>query len=148
MIERSAKVAAADKKAIDGLVDAIEVDLEAIFKLALSGDREPDLQTFLTYADHLRFRQQRDRCLEVIDQALKSPQASRRTATHAVMGLHTVAVEMALAQGRRQGAVRQGGAAYPGAARLSGAAVPGLGPPFRRIDRPRPFGHGSRDGRR
>jgi len=98
LIERTAKVASPNQKSIEGLVDAIEVELEAIFKLALSGDREPDLQTYLTYADHLRFRQQRDRCLEVIDQALKSPQALRRTATHAVMGLHTVAVEMALAQ--------------------------------------------------
>ena len=95
---RTAKVAAPDQKSLEGLVDAIEVELEAIFKLALSGDREPDLQTYWTYADHLRFRQERDRCLEVIDQALKSPQALRRTATHAVMGLHTVAVEMALAQ--------------------------------------------------
>ena len=50
----------------DRQVEAIEVDLEAIFKLALSGDQEPDLQTFLTYADHLRFRRQRDRCLEVV----------------------------------------------------------------------------------
>ena len=58
---------------------------------------EPDLQTYLTYADHLQLRQQRDRCLEVVDKALKSPQASRRNATAAVMGLHTVAVEMALA---------------------------------------------------
>jgi predicted Zn-dependent protease len=98
LIDRAAKAAAPDQKSIDGLVDAIEVDLEAIFKLALAGDREPDLQTYLTYADHLRFRRYRDRCLEVIDQALKSPQASRRNATHAVMGLHTVAVEMALAQ--------------------------------------------------
>ena len=97
LIERTAQAGSPDKKTMADLVEAIEVDLEAIFKLALSGDREPDLQTYLTYADHLRFRQKRDRCLEVIDQALKSPQAVRRTAAHAVMGLHTVAVEMALA---------------------------------------------------
>jgi predicted Zn-dependent protease len=96
--ERSAKVAARDKKGIEGLVDAIDVELESIFKLALSGDQEPDLQTYLTYADHLRFRRQRDKCLHVIEQALQSPQAARRTSLIAVMGLHTVAVEMALAQ--------------------------------------------------
>jgi tetratricopeptide (TPR) repeat protein len=98
LIERSAKAPASVRPAYDRQVEAIELDLESIFKLALSGEQEPDLQTYLTYADHLRFRRQRDRCLEVVDQALKSPQASRRNATHAVMGLRTVAVEMALAQ--------------------------------------------------
>jgi len=96
--ERIAKGGAADRISIEGLVEAIEVDLESIFKLALSGDREPDLQTYWTYADHLRFRHERDRYLEVIDQALQSPQALRRTATHAVMGLHTEAVEVVLAR--------------------------------------------------
>ena len=61
------------------MVDAIEAELESIFKLALSSDREPDLQTYLAYADHLRLRRERDRCLEVVERALKSPQASRRT---------------------------------------------------------------------
>ena len=62
---RSAKLPADGKKAVDGLVDAIEVDLESIFKQALAEGRQPDLQTYLSYADHLRFRRQRDRCLEV-----------------------------------------------------------------------------------
>ena len=57
---------------------------------------EPDLQTYLAYADHLKLRRQRDRCLEVVDQALKSPQASRRTGAQIVMTLHVIAVEMAL----------------------------------------------------
>src|SRR5262249_53170068 len=100
--ERASKVAAAQKKPIQALVDEIEVDLESIFKLALSGDREPDLQTFVTYAGHLMFRQERDRCLDVIDQGLKSPQAARRTATYDVINLHTVAVEMILSQAADQ----------------------------------------------
>ncbi len=70
----------------------------------LPGNNEPDLQTYLAYADHLKLRRQRDRCLEVVDQALKSPQASRRTAAQMVMRLHVVAVEMALSTRRRQGA--------------------------------------------
>ena len=78
------------------MVDAIEAELESIFKLALSASNEPDLQTYLAYADHLKLRRQRDRCLEVVDQALKSPQASRRTAAQIVMTLHVIAVEMAL----------------------------------------------------
>jgi cellulose synthase operon protein C len=98
LIERSAKAPASERHEYERQVEAIELDLEAVFKLALSEDQEADLQTFLTYADHLRFRRQRDRCLEAVDKALKSPQASRRNATHVLMGLHTVAVEMALAQ--------------------------------------------------
>ncbi len=98
LIEAGAKATASAKAEFNRQVDAIELDLEAVFKLALSGEQEPDLQTFLSYADHLRIRRQRDRCLQVVDQALKSPQASRRNSTHAVMGLHTIAVEMDLAQ--------------------------------------------------
>ena len=98
LIERSAKAPASDRGEYDRQVEAIELDLEAIFKLALSGEQEPDLQTFLTYADHLRFRRSRDECLAVVDQGIKSPQASRRNATHTLMGLHIVAVEMALVQ--------------------------------------------------
>ncbi len=103
LTKRSDQVGPTGKKAVEALVNAIEVDLESIFKQALAGKNEPDMQTYLTYADHLRFRQQRDRCLEVIDQALRSPQASRRTAINSVMGLHTVAVEMALSNVRDNG---------------------------------------------
>src|SRR5262249_16853925 len=74
LIERSAKAPATDRALFEHQVESIEQNLETIFKLALSGEQEPDLQTFLTYADHLRFRRQRERCLEVVDQALKSPQ--------------------------------------------------------------------------
>ena len=103
LIERSAKVDATARAEFDRLVESIEVDLEAIFKLALSGEQEPDSQTFLTYAEHLMFRRQRDRCLAVIDQALKSPQATRRNSIHSVMGLHMVAVEMALSSRTTRG---------------------------------------------
>jgi cellulose synthase operon protein C len=105
LTKRSDLVGPTGKKRVQALVNAIEVDLESIFQQALAGKNEPDMQTFLTYADHLRFRQQRDRCLEVIDQALQSPQASRRTATTtpSLLGLRTVAVEMALADGQDPG---------------------------------------------
>ena len=86
------------------LVDAIEVDLESVFQQALAEGRQPDLQTYLSYADHLRFRHQPDRCLEVIDRALQA--AARRRggpAPHLVMGLHTVAVEMILARAEDAG---------------------------------------------
>ncbi len=70
----------AAKKGVDRLIDAIEKDLESIFQLALANDQDPDLQTFVAYAEHLQMRDQRDRCIEVVERALKSPQAARRTA--------------------------------------------------------------------
>ena len=146
LIERSAKAPASDRAEFDRQVEAIEVDLEAIFKLALSGEQEPDLQTFLTYADHLRFRRQRDRCLEVIDQALKSPQASRRNATHRRDGAAHGRRRDGAGPGRRQGKVRQGRAARSGLARLARATVPGARPPLCRLDRARPVGHRTRSG--
>jgi cellulose synthase operon protein C len=99
LTERSAKLPPEGKKAVAALVDAIEVDLEAVFRQALADGRRPDLQTFLAYADHLRLRRQPDRCLEVVDRALKLPQASQRTpVNHQVILLHLVAVDMILAK--------------------------------------------------
>ncbi len=98
LIEVSSKAAPANKPVYDRQVEAIELELQSIFKLALSGEKEPDLQTFLSYADHLMFRLERDRCLEVVDQALRSPQASRRNSTRVVMNLHTIAAEAAISQ--------------------------------------------------
>jgi tetratricopeptide (TPR) repeat protein len=97
---RSAKLPADGKKVVDGLVDAIEVDLDSVFQQALAEGRQPDLQTYLSYADHLRIRRQPDRCLEVIDRALRTAvaQGPRRIGPQMVMGLHTVAAEMILAR--------------------------------------------------
>ena len=83
---------------VDALVEAIEVELEAIFQKVLSGHEKVDLQVYLSYADHLRFRQQRDRCLQVIEEALRQPAAARPASLISVMGLHAVAVEMALSK--------------------------------------------------
>jgi cellulose synthase operon protein C len=96
LVEKAGNGSPTTRKGIERLVDAIEAELESIFKLALSGSNEPDLQTYLAYADHLNLRRQRDRCLEVVEQALKSPQASRRTSAQIVMTLHVIAVQMAL----------------------------------------------------
>jgi tetratricopeptide (TPR) repeat protein len=95
---RHPKARKGEAGAVDTLVDAIEVDLEAIFQKVIAGAQKADLQVYLTYADHLRFRQQRDRCLQVIDEALHVPAASRPASVTSVMGLHAVAVEMALSK--------------------------------------------------
>ena len=107
--EKSGNGSPTTKKEIERLVDAIEAELDSIFKLALAGKNEPDLQTYLAYADHLNLRRQRDRCLEVVDQALKSPQASRRTAAQIVMTLHVIAVQMALSTEEDKGRFEKAG---------------------------------------
>jgi predicted Zn-dependent protease len=98
LLQRKGPEGSAASKAIDRLVDAIEVDLDSIFRTVLSAERQADLQTYYNYADHLRLVQKRDRCLEICDLALKSPQAARPGAMQTVVGLRTVAVEMALSR--------------------------------------------------
>ncbi|HZW32760.1 MAG TPA: tetratricopeptide repeat protein [Isosphaeraceae bacterium] len=95
---QSAKLPPAGKTAIDGLVNAIEVDLDSVFQQALSEGHNPDLQTYLSYADHLRVRKQPQRCLEVTDRGLRAAQAARRPPVHVVMTLHLVAAEMILSR--------------------------------------------------
>jgi tetratricopeptide (TPR) repeat protein len=89
---------AESKKAIDRLVGAIEVDLDSIFKTVLADEHQADLQTFYNYADHLRQLGKRERCLEICELALKTPQAARANAIPTVMNLHTIAISMALSR--------------------------------------------------
>lgn len=96
--ERNGPTGSDSSKAIDRLVEAIEVDLDSIFRTVLAAERQADLQTYYHYADHLRAVQKRDRCLEICELALKSPQAVRATALPTVMNLHTIAVQMALSR--------------------------------------------------
>ncbi|APW60353.1 tetratricopeptide repeat protein [Paludisphaera borealis] len=88
--------AAGKGEAVDPLVETIETQLASIFQKSRQAGDHVDFQMFLTYADHLRFRQQRDRCLQVVDEALALPMASRPSSTQIAMGLHVVASEMAL----------------------------------------------------
>ena len=91
------------KPAVEALVDAIDKDIDSIFEQALAALSKTDMHVYLTYADHLRFRGKRDRCLEVVGQAMKSPLAALPTSAEVVMGLHAVAVEAALADGQDAG---------------------------------------------
>ena len=95
---RSAKLPPEGQKAVAALVNAIEVNLERVFQQALADGRQPDLQTYFSYAVHLRLRSQPDRCIEVVDRALKTPQASQRASMYRVLDLHKVAVDMILAK--------------------------------------------------
>ena len=95
----ASRAAPSEKPAVNALVDAIEGDVESIFQKSIAAAGKPDLPMSLTYADHLRARGKRDRCLEVVEQTLKSlpPTTAQSTSNEAVMGLHSVAVEASLA---------------------------------------------------
>ena len=97
-MQRKAKQKGGGGGTVHRLAGAIEVELEGIFQKALSANQKSDLQIYLTYADHLRFRQHRDRCLQVIEEALQQPAAAKPASVIPVMGLHAVAVEMALSK--------------------------------------------------
>jgi predicted Zn-dependent protease len=98
LIQRKGQAGPDSSAAIDRLTSAIEVELDSIFRVVLSDERLADLQTYYNYADHLRLLQKRDRCLEICELALKSPQAVRASAMTTVINLHTIAVDMALAR--------------------------------------------------
>lgn len=98
LTQRSFKGSEAEKTALQAQIGLIETDLESIYRKGLTAPAQADLQAYLTYADHLRFRKQYAQCLEIVNEALRTPQATRPAATKAVLGLHAIAVEVALAR--------------------------------------------------
>jgi predicted Zn-dependent protease len=96
LLERAKGADAGTKDALQALVATIDKQAEAIYKKALASNRQTDLQVYLSYADHLRFRTQREECLKVVDLALKAPAATRKNSGFVVMALHALAVEAAL----------------------------------------------------
>lgn len=88
------------KPGLEALIDGIDKDIDAIFEQALAALSKTDMHVYLTYADHLRFRGKRDRCLEVVDRATKSELARLPDSSDAITGLHAVAVEAALSDGK------------------------------------------------
>ena len=70
---------------------------ETIFQKSLEVKGGADLNVYLAYADHLRFRDHRDRCLTIVLQGLKSPASAKQAASETAMGLHALAVESVLA---------------------------------------------------
>jgi len=82
---------------LKGYGDTLDEAAEAIFQKSLAAQGGADLNVYLAYADHLRFRDRRDRCLGVVRQALKSPAGVKQAASESAMGLHALAVEANLA---------------------------------------------------
>jgi len=96
----AAKTTPEARPGVEALIDGIDADIDAIFEQALAALSKTDMHVYLTYADHLRFRGKRDRCLEVVSRALKSELAGLATSSDVVTGLHAVAVEAALSDGK------------------------------------------------
>jgi tetratricopeptide (TPR) repeat protein len=97
LIQLAAGAESKTKGAVAALVDAIEGDVETLYQKALDAANKPELSLFLTYADHLRYREKRAECLEVVGRALRTPAASKAASADIVMGLHAIATESALA---------------------------------------------------
>ncbi|WP_435005952.1 tetratricopeptide repeat protein [Tundrisphaera lichenicola] len=96
MAERALEAPAASDR-LKEYGNTLEQAAEAIFQKSLAVKPYPELNVFLAYADHLRFRDQRDRCLAVANQGLKSPAGLKQAASETAMGLHALAVEASLA---------------------------------------------------
>ncbi|AGA25824.1 hypothetical protein Sinac_1442 [Singulisphaera acidiphila DSM 18658] len=84
------------RASLTSLVDAIDGNVESLFQKALEEVNRPELQVYLSYAEHLRFRSKRAECLAIVEKALRLPLAARPNNAETVLGLHTIAVEVAL----------------------------------------------------
>lgn len=85
-----------DAKEIVALDEAAEALVESVFRKAIAAKGGADLGVFFGYADHLRFRDNRTRCLEVIEEAFKSPASARQVGTDAALSLHALGVHAIL----------------------------------------------------
>jgi tetratricopeptide (TPR) repeat protein len=81
---------------VEAMVGSIDEVADLIFKRALSRPGGADPSLCVTYANHLRFRRKRDRCLEVVAQGLSSKLAKQAAYGDAVNNLKAIAVEAAL----------------------------------------------------
>ena len=89
---------------------------DAIFQKSLEAPGGADSSVYLAYADHLRFRDRRDRCLDVALQGLKSPAAARQAGSENTLSLHALAVEASLANVKDKDRHEPGDAPRQGAA--------------------------------
>ena len=86
-----------DQDQLKAYAEKLDRVAETIFQKSLEVKGGADPNVYLAYADHLRFRDHRDRALVIAQQGLKSPAAARQSAGETAMGLHALAVESALA---------------------------------------------------
>ena len=87
----------ANRETLNTFGDSLDEVAESIFQKSLAVKGGADLNVYLAYADHLRFRDHRDRCLTIVKQALASPAAAKQGETEVGLGLHALAIEAYLA---------------------------------------------------
>ncbi len=88
-----------DPRELAAMAESVETVTESVFRKATEAKGGADLGIFFAYADHYRFRDDRARCLAVIEQAFASPAAARQSATDAALSLHALAVHAILTGG-------------------------------------------------
>jgi cellulose synthase operon protein C len=79
-----------------GYAEKLDQVADTIFQKSLEVKGGADLNVYLAYADHLRFRDHRDRAMVIALQGLKSPAGARLSGSEVAMGLHALAVESSL----------------------------------------------------
>ncbi len=84
------------KEALKVYAEKLDDVADQIFRKSLEARNGPTLDVYLAYADHLRFRDKRDRCLVIALQGLKTPAAVKQATGETAMGLHALAVESSL----------------------------------------------------
>ena len=88
----------ASREQFNSFGDSLDEAAEAIFQKSLAVKGGADLNVYMAYADHLRFREHRDDCLKVVLQGLGSPAAAKQGNTETGLALHALAVEAYLAR--------------------------------------------------
>lgn len=85
-----------EKEALQVYAEKLDGVADQIFQKSLEVKNGPTLDVYFAYADHLRFRDKRDRCLAIALQGLKSTAAVKQASGETAMGLHALAVESSL----------------------------------------------------
>jgi len=89
--------APATREVMNTYGDSLDDAAETIFQKSLAVKGGADLNVYLAYADHLRFRDHRDRCLKVVVLGLASPAATKQGGNETGLSLRALAIEAYLA---------------------------------------------------
>ncbi len=85
-----------DADGYKSISESIEKVTEELFKKALDVPGGADLGVYLAYADHLRYRNKRQECLDVVAKGVKAGQGAKKAGAEVVLALHALAVEATL----------------------------------------------------
>ena len=95
-INASPEAIQADPKIVE-LTNSLAEVADKTFQKACAGRKEQDLRPYQRYAEYLLYRNQRDRCLQVVEQALDLPSASQALWAPTVAELREIGIKSALA---------------------------------------------------